>query len=118
MRKIVLYEAFDGTQFDSEKDCVEYEQTEIFETEIEIIKSLQRLKAVELPETFQLYMKAKSLYKNTCVSKTKDIKKLETYSVYVKRKVQYNETINHYKKLQRSLKDVRSRIAAFKEKEK
>lgn len=96
MKKVTKYIAFDGTEFDLQSDCEEYEN-EGFEREITRLGiRLQQLKSGELASEFRKYMNSKAKYLSSCTTKMSPQARAMLISNYATTKVRYEETIKYY----------------------
>lgn len=111
MKIITKYIAIDGTEFSTEKDCLDYEANGIFQEETNVAKELQRYKAYILKDEFLRFMKLKNSYKVICTQPgIPGLKRAEVYKQYFAAKERYRQTLVSYQRLKNRKKFLHEEI--------
>ena len=96
MKKVTKYVAFDGSEFDLQSDCEEYEK-EGYEQEIARLNvRLQQLKSGELASEHKRYLNARNRYLESCRVKMTPQKKAQLLNNYAAAKDRYDMTVKYF----------------------
>lgn len=96
MKKVTKYIAFDGTEFDLQSECEEYEK-EGFEQEITRLHiRLQQLKSGELASEHKSYLNSRRKYLSSCTTKMSPQARAAVLNNYAAMKTRYENTIKYF----------------------
>lgn len=113
-----IYIAFDNTEFDNEKDCIEYE-TKNYVNEIDrLSRRLQQLKSGELANEYKFYHKALRAYREACNKKgMSEYQRAKAIELYVSSKARYQKTVDYYQRTKAKVRRLKEKNDAVSSEE-
>lgn len=97
-----IYIAHDGTTFNSECECVDYEKRD----KVRLLRRINQYKSYKLPLTFKSYMSAKKLYHEALKNPKDYISVYHAAGKLARYKQSLYDMINQYKEARALLKEV------------
>ena len=107
MKKVEYFIAFDDTAFETEKDCIEYENTEIDRAVQRVHRRMQQLKAGELADEFQLFVRNRAVYREACKKRVSESDRLSKFNRYLNAKSRYLQSVTSFQKLRQDYRNLK-----------
>lgn len=116
MEKVTKYRSFDGQDFETEEQCVDYEAYLKTKGIEDLYKQIQVLKAGKncpdsLYRLFHIYETSRKLYSETCNKHFKQEVVVERLNRMVYAKKNYLDGVKHLRKLRKQIKELKSKGA-------
>lgn len=109
MKKVIKYVAFDGSEFNLQSDCEEYEKEGYEQEIVRLGIRLQQLKSGELASEYTRYLNSKRKYLASCTTKMSPQVRAVVLNNYATMKARYEETVKYYNSTKRKMNLLKER---------